>query len=85
MSRFGGMVSFLAAGGRDAAVAICEATQLFTLAESLGGVESLIEHPAPMTHAGRRFGTRGARRPGAAVGRHRNGDDLLADLARALG
>jgi cystathionine gamma-synthase len=54
----GGMISFVpAAGGRhgrtarDRAVAICEATRLFTLAESLGGVESLIEVPAVMTHA----------------------------------
>ena len=51
MRRFGGMVSFLAAGGRDAALRICAATRLFTLAESLGGVESLIEHPGQMTHA----------------------------------
>ena len=51
MDRFGGMVSFLATGGRDAAIAICEATRLFTLAESLGGVESLVEHPSSMTHA----------------------------------
>ena len=54
----GGMVSFIPrAGGalgrsaRDRAVAICESTRLFTLAESLGGVESLIELPADMTHA----------------------------------
>jgi cystathionine gamma-synthase len=51
MRRAGGMVSFRAAGGEAAAVRICEATRLFTLAESLGGVESLIEHPATMTHA----------------------------------
>jgi cystathionine gamma-synthase len=51
MRDFGGMVSFLAAGGEDAALAIVEKTRLFTLAESLGGVESLIEHPARMTHA----------------------------------
>lgn len=51
MHRFGGMVSFLAAGGRDAALRICAETKLFTLAESLGGVESLIEHPGQMTHA----------------------------------
>jgi cystathionine gamma-synthase len=51
MRDFGGMVSFLAAGGEDAALAIVERTRLFTLAESLGGVESLIEHPARMTHA----------------------------------
>ncbi|MBA3907584.1 MAG: cystathionine gamma-synthase [Pseudonocardiales bacterium] len=50
MRRFGGMVSFLVAGGREAALRVCAATRLFTLAESLGGVESLIEHPARMTH-----------------------------------
>jgi len=50
MRRFGGMVSFLAAGGRDAALKVCASTELFTLAESLGGVESLIEHPGQMTH-----------------------------------
>ncbi|HEV8251400.1 MAG TPA: aminotransferase class I/II-fold pyridoxal phosphate-dependent enzyme, partial [Gaiellaceae bacterium] len=48
MSDFGGMVSFLA-GSEEAAVAVCAETKLFALAESLGGVESLIEHPARMT------------------------------------
>jgi cystathionine gamma-synthase len=47
----GGMVSFAARGGAEEAVAICGRTRLFTLAESLGGVESLIEHPARMTHS----------------------------------
>ncbi|MFP5023058.1 cystathionine gamma-synthase [Pseudonocardia phyllosphaerae] len=51
MRRFGGMVSFQTAGGRDAALQVCSNTQLFTLAESLGGIESLIEHPGQMTHA----------------------------------
>jgi cystathionine gamma-synthase len=51
MARFGGMVSFHAAGGEEHALEICRRTRLFTLAESLGGVESLIEHPARMTHA----------------------------------
>lgn len=51
MRDFGGMVSFTLRGGEAAAVAVCEATELFTLAESLGAVESLIEHPARMTHA----------------------------------
>jgi cystathionine gamma-synthase len=51
MRDFGGMVSFLAAGGEGAALEIVARTRLFTLAESLGGVESLIEHPARMTHA----------------------------------
>jgi cystathionine gamma-synthase len=50
MRRFGGMVSFLLAGGRAAALRVCAGTELFTLAESLGGVESLIEHPGAMTH-----------------------------------
>jgi cystathionine gamma-synthase len=51
MRDFGGMVSFLAAGGEEAARALVTKTRLFTLAESLGAVESLIEHPASMTHA----------------------------------
>jgi cystathionine gamma-synthase len=51
MRGFGGMVSFRARGGEREAIAICGRTRLFTLAESLGGVESLIEHPARMTHA----------------------------------
>jgi cystathionine gamma-synthase len=56
MRRFGGMVSFrvAASGAADPsaeALRVCAATRLFTLAESLGGVESLIEHPARMTHA----------------------------------
>jgi cystathionine gamma-synthase len=51
MSGFGGMVSFTAAAGEDAALAVVSRTRLFTLAESLGAVESLIEHPARMTHA----------------------------------
>jgi cystathionine gamma-synthase len=51
MRDFGGMVSFLAAGGEEAALALVARTTVFTLAESLGAVESLIEHPARMTHA----------------------------------
>ena len=50
MSGYGGMVSFRV-GSRDAATRLIEATEVFTLAESLGAVESLIEHPAVMTHA----------------------------------
>ncbi len=53
MRDFGGMVSFLAASEEEA-VALCSRTRVFTLAESLGGVESLIEHPARMTHASTR-------------------------------
>ncbi len=51
MRGFGGMVSFRAKGGPQQALAICGRTRLFTLGESLGGVESLIEHPGRMTHA----------------------------------
>ena len=51
MKRFGGMVSFEVRGGEQQAVDVCGATELWTLGESLGGVESLIEHPARMTHA----------------------------------
>ncbi|RLP74080.1 cystathionine gamma-synthase [Mycetocola tolaasinivorans] len=51
MSGFGGMVSFALRGGRDAAIAFAESTELFQLAESLGGVESLMNYPALMTHA----------------------------------
>jgi cystathionine gamma-synthase len=51
MRDFGGMVSFRVRGGGEAAVAACGRTRLFTLGESLGGVESLVEHPGRMTHA----------------------------------
>jgi cystathionine gamma-synthase len=51
MKDFGGMVSFRLAGGEQAALDVCKATRVFTLGESLGGVESLIEHPGRMTHA----------------------------------
>jgi cystathionine gamma-synthase len=51
MRDFGGMVSFRLAGGEAAALEVCRRTRVFTLGESLGGVESLIEHPGRMTHA----------------------------------
>jgi cystathionine gamma-synthase len=51
MRDFGGMVSFRVRGGIEAALQVCKRVELFTLAESLGGVESLIEHPGKMTHA----------------------------------
>jgi cystathionine gamma-synthase len=51
MRDFGGMISFRVAAGEQAAVDVCGRTSVFTLGESLGGVESLIEHPARMTHA----------------------------------
>lgn len=85
MRGFGGMVSFRTSGGADAAVRVCESTKLFTLGESLGGVESLIEHPARMTHAS------AAGSPlevPADLVRLSVGiehiDDLLTDLIRAL-
>jgi cystathionine gamma-synthase len=85
MRDFGGMVSFLAAGGEEAALAVVASTRLFTLAESLGGVESLIEHPARMTHASVE-GSELAVDP--ALVRLSVGietvDDLVADLREAL-
>ncbi|MCZ4557215.1 cystathionine gamma-synthase [Rhodococcus maanshanensis] len=51
MRRFGGMISVRLKGGKQAALDFCSRTEIFTLAESLGGVESLIEHPGAMTHA----------------------------------
>ncbi|MCW2526075.1 MAG: Cystathionine gamma-lyase [Pseudonocardiales bacterium] len=86
MSGFGGMVSVRLAGGRDAALALCNKAELFTLGESLGGVESLIEHPASMTHAS--VAGSPLEVPDDLV-RLSVGietlDDLLADLAKALG
>jgi cystathionine gamma-synthase len=86
MRGFGGMVSFRARGGEAAAVAICGRTRLFTLAESLGGVESLIEHPARMTHASV---AGSALEVPADLVRLSVGletcDDLLEDLRAALG
>ena len=51
MKRFGGIVSFRVQAGEDEALAVCDRARVFTLGESLGGVESLIEHPGRMTHA----------------------------------
>jgi cystathionine gamma-synthase len=85
MRRFGGMVSFQAAGGEAAAVAICGATRTWILGESLGGVESLIEHPARMTHASVR-GTRLEVPPDLvrlSVGIE-DAEDLIEDLDQAL-
>jgi cystathionine gamma-synthase len=85
MRRFGGMVSFRAAGGEAHAVEICNRARLFLLAESLGGVESLIEHPGQMTHASAAGSPLEV--PGDLV-RLSVGietvDDLLADLEQAL-
>ena len=51
MKGFGGMITFLIKGGLNESRSFLEKVRVFTLAESLGGVESLIEHPAIMTHA----------------------------------
>ncbi|HEV8354038.1 MAG TPA: cystathionine gamma-synthase [bacterium] len=85
MSGFGGMVSFVLRGGEPAARAVASATQVFTLAESLGGVESLLDHPASMTHA-TLTGSPLQVDPGLlrlSVGLE-HPDDLIEDLARAL-
>ena len=85
MKRFGGMVSFRVAAARSVAVKVCGATQVWTLGESLGGVESLIEHPGRMTHA-RCAGTElevPADLIRLSVGIE-DADDLIADLERAL-
>jgi cystathionine beta-lyase/cystathionine gamma-synthase len=85
MSGFGGMLSFRLAGGEDAALRICERAQVFTLAESLGGVESLIEHPARMTHASAAGSPLEV--PGDLVRLSvgiEDAEDLLADLEQAL-
>jgi cystathionine beta-lyase/cystathionine gamma-synthase len=88
MSGFGGMISF-EAGSLDRARRIVEGTRLFALAESLGGVESLIGHPATMTHAAVPKAMREAMGLTDGLVRLSVGiedpDDLIADLDRALG
>lgn len=85
MSGFGGMVSFRLAAGEGAAVAVCGRTKVFTLAESLGAVESLIEHPGRMTHSSVAGTTSEvpADLVRLSVGIE-DPADLLADLAQAL-
>ncbi|EME20878.1 cystathionine gamma-synthase [Rhodococcus triatomae] len=86
MRRFGGMVSVRLKGGKQAALDFCSRTTIFTLAESLGGVESLIEHPGAMTHAS----TAGSELEvpedlvRLSVGIE-DAADLLADVEQALG
>lgn len=85
MRGYGGMVSFVVRGGEQSALEVARSTEVFTLAESLGAVESLIEHPHRMTHAS----TAGSPlRVDPALIRLSVGietvDDLLADLGRAL-
>ncbi|HET6823431.1 MAG TPA: PLP-dependent transferase, partial [Anaerolineales bacterium] len=85
MKNGGGMISFIMRGGREAAIRVAEGTKIFTLAESLGGVESLIEVPAAMTHlsvAGSQLDVD----PGLvrlSVGIE-NKDDLVEDIKQAL-
>ncbi|MBU7596668.1 cystathionine gamma-synthase [Streptomyces sp. P38-E01] len=86
MKAFGGMVSFRLAAGEEAAVEVCNRTELFTLGESLGGVESLIEHPGRMTHAS--VVGSALEVPGDLVRLSvgiESVDDLLEDLRTALG
>jgi cystathionine gamma-synthase len=85
MRRFGGMISFRAADGEEQAIAVCNRARLFVLGESLGGVESLIEHPARMTHASAAGSPLEV--PGDLVRLSvgiESVDDLIADLEQAL-
>lgn len=88
MKAFGGMLSFELAGGIPAANTFATATELFTLAESLGGVESLVEVPASMTHAS--IPAEARRKAGLSDGLVRlsvgieHVDDLLADVQQAI-
>ena len=85
MSGFGGMVSFQLAAGEGAALEVCRSTQVFTLAESLGAVESLIEHPGRMTHASVAGSSNEV--PGDLVRLSvgiEDVEDLLGDLGQAL-
>ncbi len=89
MTRYGGMVTAVLEGGLPAAKRFLERVRIFALAESLGGVESLIEHPAIMTHASIPAETRAQLGIGDGLVRLSVGvedaDDLIADLAQALG
>jgi cystathionine gamma-synthase len=85
MSRYGGMVAFRVTGGEQHAIDVCGRTRVFTLAESLGGVESLIEHPGRMTHASAAGSPLEV--PGDLVRLSvgiEHVDDLIADLRAAL-
>jgi cystathionine gamma-lyase len=88
MSGFSGMVSFTLKGGAEAAYAAVQKTKIFSFAESLGGVESLITHPATMTHAAIPKEKREAR--GVTDGLMRlsvgieDKEDLIADLEGAI-
>jgi cystathionine gamma-synthase len=85
MKRYGGIVSFRVTGGEQHALDTCAKAEIFTLGESLGGVESLIEHPGRMTHAS--VAGTPLEVPGdlirLSVGIE-TAEDLLADLDRSL-
>ncbi|MEU1313843.1 cystathionine gamma-synthase [Streptomyces tibetensis] len=86
MKSFGGMVSFRVEGGEEAAVEVCNRAKIFTLGESLGGVESLIEHPGRMTHAS--VAGSALEVPADLVRLSvgiENAEDLVEDLQQALG
>ena len=87
-SGHGGMLAFCLDGGLSASTVLLESVKVFTLAESLGGVESLIEHPALMTHASLPVAHREALGIGDGLIRLSVGietaEDLLADLSQAL-
>jgi cystathionine gamma-synthase len=85
MRRFGGMVSFTVVGGVEEALKVCQRTRVFTLGESLGGVESLIEHPGEMTHLS--LEGSGMEVPDTLIRLSvgiEHPADLIADLERAL-
>lgn len=88
MRGFGGMITFFIKGGLEASRSFLEKAQLFRLAESLGGVESLIEHPAIMTHASVPKDVRESIGITDNLARVSVGiedvDDLIKDLASAL-
>jgi cystathionine beta-lyase/cystathionine gamma-synthase len=88
MSDFGGMVSLRLRGGTEAARRFMSRTRVFSLAESLGGVESLVCHPATMTHASIPVEIRTARGVDDGLIRLSVGiedlEDLRADLAQAI-
>ena len=88
MKTGGGMISMILKGGLPVATSFLKAVKIFTLAESLGGIESLIEHPAIMTHASippevrRKIGIEdGLIRLSIGI---ENCDDLIGDLSQAL-
>ncbi|MCI0406236.1 MAG: PLP-dependent transferase, partial [candidate division Zixibacteria bacterium] len=89
MRGFGGMISFEVKGGLEESKRVCERTEIFALAESLGGVESLIEHPALMTHASVPKEVREEKGISDSLIRLsvgiEDGADLVADLEQALG